>query len=385
MKSHKTFFFLTLFLVVSLASNVLALGVTPGKVNLIFKKDLKTTISFNVLGADDPAELENYIREIPSGFENTIKLNEIKKIEDKVTFSVDLDLSKADIDKIRPGDNRLVVGVREIAPGEGQFAALVAIQIPIIVFVPVEGIYFDVSLDVKDALMGEQGQVSATIRNLGKEKITITPTFIILEGNVEKLILPSNQITLDINEEKTITQTFDTSDFKEGKYRVKFTARMKDFSVEKVSEFRIGKWELEVASVKQLYSVNKIEQFVMQVRNKWNDEAKDVEAEVKIQNQTTEIASFITPRFNVPASETNQTKEIKQYFDTTGVAIGKYKMNVSLHFNNEIFSHAYDVEFIEKKFNLALWVGIVLIIFVLLVIILRFIRHPATIKKKRKK
>ncbi len=158
---------------------------------------------------------------------------------------------------------------------------------------------------------------------------------------------------MDVNEEKKVARNFDTSNFAEGKYLLKFIASVGSNTVEKTKEFRIGKWLLDIASIKQEYQINKIEQFVMQVSNGWNEQAENVYAEFKISNETAkDMISKKTATFNVPASSMNKTTEVKEYFDTSGIAPGKYTLNATIFFRDSASSKLYDVEFVEKGINI---------------------------------
>jgi hypothetical protein len=353
MKKAICFLIFLLFL-----NSALALSVTPGKVSFIFEPGLKTGFGISIGGAAADG-LEKSIIETGNELEKAITLGELKENKDGATLAINIDFTKVDIKKIIPGSNRILIEVKEKDPGEGQFAALVAIRVPINIFVPFEGIFFDVILDIKDIEVGEQGRASATLRNLGSEKVNVSSVFIVMANDAEKLRIPVNGIVLEVNEDKTITRNFDTTSFAEGKYLLKFIANVGSNTVEKTKEFRIGKWLLDIASIKQEYQTNKeVEQFVMQVSNGWNEEAENVYAEFKISNESTKnIVSKKTATFNVPASSMNKTTEVKEYFDTSGITAGKYILNATIFFKDSASSKLYDVQFVEKGINI-MWIAI---------------------------
>lgn len=354
MRKAVCFLILVLFL-----NSALALSVTPGKVSFIFEPGLKTGFGVSIGGGAGVDDLEHSVIEIGNELEKAITLGEFKESGDKVTLAVDIDFTKVDVKKVIPGKNRILIEVKEKSPGEGQFAALVAIRVPIYIFVPFEGIFFDVILDIKDIEVGEQGQATAVLRNLGSEKVNVSSTFIVLANDVEKLRVPVNGIVIEVNEEKKIVRNFDTTNFAEGKYLLKFIASVGSNTVEKTKEFRIGKWLLDIASIKQEYQVNKeVEQFVMQVSNGWNEEAENAYAEFKISNESSkDIISKKTATFNVPASSMNKTTEVKEYFDTSGIAAGKYTLNATIFFRDTASSKLYDVQFVKKGINI-MWIAI---------------------------
>jgi len=354
MKKAICFLILILFL-----NSALALSVSPGKVNFVFEPGLKTGFGISVGGGGGADSFEKSIIETGNELEKAITLGEFKDSGDGAALAVDIDFTKVDFKKIIPGNNRILIEVKEKNPGEGQFAALVAIRVPINIFVPFEGIFFDVMLDIKDIEVGEQGRASATLRNLGSEKVNVSSVFIVMANDAEKLRIPVNGIVLEVNEDKTITRSFDTTNFAEGKYLLKFIANVGSNTVEKTKEFRIGKWLLDIASIKQEYQANKeVEQFVMQVSNGWNEEAENAYAEFKISNESTKnIVSKKTATFNVPASSMNKTTEVKEYFDTSGIAAGKYTLNATIFFKGSASSKLYDAQFVEKGINI-MWIVI---------------------------
>jgi hypothetical protein len=354
MKKAVCFLILILFL-----NSALALSVSPGKVSFIFEPGLKTGFGIAVGGGGGADSLEHSIIATGNELEKAITLGEFKDSGDGAALAVDIDFTKVDVKKVIPGKNRILIEVKEKSPGEGQFAALVAIRVPINIFVPFEGIFFDVMLDIKDIEVGEQGQATAVLRNLGSEKVNVSSVFIVLANDVEKLRVPVNGIVIEVNEEKKIVRNFDTSNFAEGKYFLKFIANVGSNTVEKTKEFRIGKWLLDIASIKQEYQANKeVEQFVMQVSNGWNEEAENAYAEFKISNESTKnIVSKKTATFNVPASSMNKTTEVKEYFDTSGIAAGKYTLNATIFFKDSASSKLYDVQFVKKGINI-MWIAI---------------------------
>jgi len=348
------FFILILFL-----NSALALSVSPGKVSFIFDPNLKTGFGIAVGGGAGPDGLEHSVIETGNELEKAITLSEFKESGDGAALAVYIDFTKVDVKKVIPGKNRILIEVKEKSPSEGQFAALVAIRVPINIFVPFEGIFFDVILDIKDIEVGDQGQATAVLRNLGSEKVNVSSIFIVLANDIEKLRVPVNGIVIGVNEDKTITRNFNTTNFAEGKYLLKFIASVGSNTVEKTKEFRIGKWLLDIASIKQEYQANKeVEQFVMQVSNGWNEEAENVYAEFKISNESAKnIVTKKTATFNVPASSMNKTTEVKEYFDTSGIAAGKYILNATIFFKDSASSKLYDVQFIEKGINI-MWIVI---------------------------
>jgi hypothetical protein len=227
--------------------------------------------------------------------------------------------------------------------------------VPIYIFVPFEGILFDVRVIIADVKVGEPGKATAIIKNLGKVPITIVPLFTISEtGGDEKIRIPVDAIQLASGEQQEISRMFSSDDLKSGSYTLKFSAQIGNATLNKEAQFRVGNLELEIISVKQKYAVNKVEQFTMKISNKWNEEVKDAYAEVTISNNT-KVTNFKTSFFDVPASSFNQTAEVKQYFDTSGIEPGTYTMNVTAFFGSSAVSQMYDVEF-EKGIGSAVYI-----------------------------
>lgn len=328
---------------VILLHGVFALGVSPAILKYTFNTSVHDTVDLTVMGGDI-TNLAKYIAGDDEQFRSAITLGEFKESGGDIILPVTVDFRKIDVSNITPGTHRMLVGVKQTA-GEGQFAALVAIQVPIYIFVPFEGILFDVRLIATDVKVGEPGKATAIVKNLGKVPITFSPLFTISEtGGEEKIRIPIAEIQLASGEQQEISRTFSSDDLKSGSYTLKFAAQINNMTLNKEAEFRVGNLELEIISVKQKYAVNKVEQFTMKIGNKWNEEVKDAYAEVTISNNT-KVASFKTSFFDVPASSFNQSAEVKQYFDTSGIAPGTYTMNVTAFFGSSAVSQMYDVEF----------------------------------------
>jgi hypothetical protein len=363
-------------IVVILMHGVFALGVSPAILRYTFNTSVHDTVDLTVMGGDITT-LAKYVAGDDEQFRSAITLGELKASGGDIILPVTIDFRKIDITNITPGTHRMLVGVKETA-AEGQFAALVAIQVPVYIFVPFEGILFDARVSIADVKLGEPGKAIAIVKNLGKVPITLLPLFIISEtGGEEKIRIPIAEVQLASGEQQEISRTFSSDDLKSGSYTLKFTAQINNMTLTKEAQFRVGNIDLEIISVKQKYAVNKVEQFVMKISNKWNEEVKDAFAEVTISNNT-KVASFKTSFFDVPASSFNQSAEVKQYFDTSGIAPGKYTMNVTAFFGNSAVSQGYDVEFVKGAGNMIYIVGAIVLVVVAGVIFL-------LIRKKNKK
>lgn len=354
---------------------VFALGISPAILKYTFNTSVHDTVDLTVMGGDIN-NIAKYVRGDDAEFESAIILGEFKESKGNIILPVTIDFRKIDITNITPGMHRMLVGVKQTA-AEGQFAALVALQVPIYIFVPFEGILFDARVIISDVKIGEPGKAMAIVKNLGKVPITLISQFIISEtGGEEKIRIPIAEIQLASGEQQEISRTFGSDDLKSGSYTLKFTAQINNMTLNKEAQFRVGNLELEIISVKQKYTVNKVEQFVMKIGNKWNEEVKDAYAEVTISNNT-KVANFKTSFFDVPASSFNQSTEVKQYFDTSGIAPGKYTMNVTAFFGSTV-SQGYDVEFVKSAGSMIYIIGAIALVVVAGVIFL-------LIRKKNKK
>lgn len=347
---------------------VFALGVSPAILRYTFNTSVHDTVELTVMGGG-MENLGKYIAGDDEQFRSAITLGEFKESGGDIILPVTIDFRKIDIANITPGTHRMLVGVKETA-AEGQFAALVAIQVPVYIFVPFEGILFDASVSISDVKIGEPGKAMAIVKNLGKVPITLISQFIISEtGGEEKIRIPIAEVQLASGEQQEISRTFSSDDLKSGSYILRFTAQINNMTLNKEAQFRVGNIDLEIISIKQKYAVNKVEQFVMKISNKWNEEVKDAYAEVTISNNT-KVANFKTSFFDVPASSFNQSAEVKQYFDTSGIAPGMYKMNVTAFFGNSAVSQMYDVEFVKSAGNMIYIIGAIALVVVAGVIFL---------------
>jgi len=383
MRVSKTFLFA--LAVVMLAGSAFALGISPGKITVIFEPNLKQEVTLKVMGASDISKIESYTRQ--EGEINPADVLTIKGFVEKngeITLPVIVDLSKLDYKKLTPGNHRVIIGVRQKAPEGEQFAALVAIQVPIIIFVPYEGLFLSTRIEAGDVEKGEEGSVTAVIKNVGGEKANVASVISIFKEDteIEKFQIPSFE--LGVGEEKSITRVFDTSDLEEGEYTAQLAVNVGSYSITKEQKFKVGRIKLSVETIKQEYPISEVSKFEMSVKNNWNEEVKNVYAQVEISDKNKEIIEFKTSMFDVPSLDKGGTAKVSHFFDSSGIIEGRYNMNVTLFYKDYTTNSNYEIEFKKKKISAGLIIGVIAAVLILLVAFW-FVMKSRTKGKKSKR
>lgn len=366
----KTYLFFAAGILFILMLNCISgLGMSPSRIRVTFEPNLKQEVTLKVMGVSDTSLIESYTRQ--EGEINPADVLTLKDFVEKngeITLPVMVDLSKVNYKNLTPGDHRLIVGVRQKAPEGEQFTALIAIQVPIIIFVPFEGLFLSARVEVGDVEKGKEGSVTAIIKNVGGDKADVSSNIIILKENAEIKEFSIPSFKLEVGEEKSITRIFDTSDFEEGEHTVRLVVNVGSYSIMKEKNFKVGRVELSIDSIKQEYSLAEVSKFEMTVKNNWNEEVKNAYCQVSIMDGNNKITDFKTTMFDVPSLDKGGIAKVSQFFDSSGITEGRYNMSVVLFYKDYTTEESFEIDFKEKKIFTGLIVGIVAAVLIVLVV-----------------
>lgn len=353
-------------------NSVNAVAISPAKVDGRFEPGLETELAFSVQTKLD-RELELYIE---GDLAEYMELDK-QKLYKSGSFKVMVNLPE-EIDP--PGPTRTIVGAREIVNFDkeirGAIATATEIQASIYIFIPYPGKYVESGVKAHDVNLGEPVTFDLDITSRGKEPVIINPRIeIYSETNelMDSLIFQQRELNKDQGVE--LTKTLDTTGYNSGNYIAKSIVDYDGKFSEHNTSFRIGELSIDVINYTKRIEINGIKPFRLTLESGWNDIIEGAYADVRISNDTNQIASFTT----TPTSlEPWQTKLIKGYFNSSEATNGTYNVFMSVYYfgagKNKTAVASGKVEFIypEKGFTfdysfvLSILFGIIL--FILLVI-----------------
>ena len=162
MKRGEIFFIIVIFLFLPVASALL--GISPAKQYVDFKPGMELEYNFNVYG-DSEQKIEIYSA---GEFSDLVEFDK-KELVGGGGFNVKIKLPES-IEK--PGKHILLIGAREKTDGEEGVATSVAVQAPIVIFVPYPGKYAEIIFTTNNANAGEPVKFEVTVSSMGEESIT---------------------------------------------------------------------------------------------------------------------------------------------------------------------------------------------------------------------
>jgi len=372
-----------IFLFLFFLKSIFALGATPAVMNYNFESGLSGEIEYYV-SEDNPkqeikisiiGDLAEYFEVSRDSFKGSGKF--------KVKFELPNSIEKQ-------GKNRVYVRVEELVDDElasGTIGTAVAIQGVIVINVPYEGKYAEMSFTAKDVNAGETAQFLLDVHNKGIEDFTFSSWIDISsqEGVIETLNFKDRELKSQTS--VSLKKDLDTTNYNPGDYNATAFVNYGNKILSKEKQFRIGTLNVSVTNYTREMIIDGLKQFNIEVESSWNDVIDGVYADVVFLNGSTELVSFKTSSTSMTPWE---KKNITGFFDTTNFTEGSYDGEITLfYYGKEIGkseTFPMKVSFVEEKYDYTMIMmigGIVLGIIILIILIIWFFRKfKFSLKKK---
>lgn len=321
-------FSLLLSLIVILSiSNVISLGITPGRTTLDYHSELEKEVSFSVLNNEHKNMQVLLIiqGELNSSVTLFDSLVEFQPAEESKQFKYRIKLPSA-IGKI-PGLHSaeiIALEVPKAGAGGTYVGATVAVVSQIYVYVPYPGKYLDADLNVLDAEENGTATFIIPVINRGKLDIKEARAVIDIYDSLNRKI---ETIETDYHSVKSGSRTELSGKWQvnavSGSYFAK-TALLYDGETRNFDrQFAVGIQSLKIESILvNNFRLGEIAKLQILVENKWNAELKSVFANLLVFNNENQIMADVKS-----ASEDISAfskKELIAYWDTVGVKEGEY-------------------------------------------------------------
>jgi len=330
-----------LILILSL-SPVLALsGVNPRSYELNFKGGYNGEFKFDFT-FDDRAPVNLHVE---GDLAKYVTLNK-KRIYGKGEVLASLHLPKK-LDK--PGVNLIKV----VADREGlNVVGLIKLN------VPYPSKFAELELRAPNANVGDEVNISLRISDRGNESIDAHPRiWIYQKGRVidswgfrERRIAPGNSEIFNL--------LFDSSNYSAGDYSAVAVVDYNGKTARAENPFRLGELSVRILNYTSEFDKGRIERFEISVENLWNNNLKDLYAEVNIPGF--ENANFVTQGINLKAWGTGT---LVGALNTAKINKRRFKAEVTLHYGGKEDSEIIELR-IRRNPSYAFWTGIsILIVF----------------------
>lgn len=245
---------------------------------------------------------------------------------------------------LEPGRNRLRVIFSQV-PGQSDVTvgASVTLVGEIIVDVPYDRNFVEASLYTQPSRSNEPTPFQISLVNKGQEAISVHADMVI-KGPTNEVIhrWSTSPFILDYQDAEKIRTTWDGKK-EPGTYAVEATVMYGQDSRVLQKTFSVGSREVAVQSLTaDRFRLGEINQMTLQAKNTWNEQLEDVYAEVfVVDNSGNVVQSFTTNPQTIPAF---QTTELEGYWDTQGLEVGDYTLNVITHAEDDNSQYSFPVE-----------------------------------------
>jgi hypothetical protein len=344
-----------------LVSTVSGIGVAPAKKTINFEPHLETQEKIRVLNPEGNAmsvivyakgPIKDYI-----SFDNNLVVFEDGITEKEIIYTIKLpdDIEKPGIHEtdiivmeLPKGDGKVIVldGGKVIFAGEQtgtQVSATTSVATKVNVYVPYPGKYAEGKLFIDEAKVNESVIFTISTYNFGIEDIEKLNAKIEILGSTNELIgiVESNEIALSAKSEGKVATSW-TARVNPGKYHAIATIMYdnKKYKVEK--NFYVGNMLVEIVDVLiPSFSLGDIAKFEIMMENKWNQPIREVYANFAVLDENgREFTNFKTETVSLDSEE---TKKVNAYWDTTDVSHGEYDVDLKIHYAGKVTEKIFQI------------------------------------------
>jgi hypothetical protein len=397
MKFRNTNYFIFFILILILASNAYALGVSPARATA----DFVPNAEFDVQLCFQPNEIKTLKISKDGPLADRITLKRVgedgiidAEITPCITYTVHLP------EKIEtPGIQQNTVSATEIRQdATGMLSVLVKIIHQLWIQVPYPGQYLEYQFTAENVKAGEEVQIRVNYVSRGDQKldsihgkITIYDINNKTLGNVETdrayNILPGQSGELKAK--------WNSSPNREGRYRAELKLIYAGMQYNATSNFKLGALDVYLINNTDEVVIGGIKPFGIIVESIWSEPIKNVHAKVSLFNYTRYPEALTSFETITRTLDPWQTAYLEGFVDTDKLGVGEYDMKMYLTFEDKERLYEKKLKVVpvppppseKKEFS---WSGIfsitnILIVLGMLLIIVLIILVYILLPKKEKK
>lgn len=329
-------FFFYLFFLLAASQFVCAIGISPADVYVNFVPNHEYVIDYSIRGYRD---FEFYTE---GAFSEFTRVETLSKSTTAGNFRVYLTLP-AEYDP--PGQHKLYVVARE-KPIEGAVNTIAEIRGYIAIDVPYPGYYAEMKIQVNDVNEGEPIPINVVVRNKGDLNIT--------DAQLQLTVVSDDKVLKTINSEKvfieknggyTFKSTIGGDELKPGVYRLDAKLFYAGKEKEGTADFRVGTFDVAIVNYTRRMFNNSINLFEIEIESRWNNRIDKVFMDLNIKNGSKVLSTATTPPFDLIPWE---KKMSSFYWNTAGIPIGKYDLDIVLHYDDKTRTENRKIYIVEQ-------------------------------------
>ena len=330
-------------------SSVFALGVTPGRTTINFEPGLDRTYTFKIVNSEGKDvnlglyikgddEIINYIK-LKDSF---VRLSS-NDLQAEASFTVNFPKT------LTPGHHNLEIVIGEvfnddIGSSRASVGAVAAVSTQIRVFVPYPGKYIEAALNVLGN-GSEEILFTVPVINRGQNDISRIGVQVDIYSDLNKKIdtVDAEEVSLSAGTRDEFKIKWDDRDVLPGKYKAVATIIYDEETIRIESNFDLGEKLLEIQGLEvNDFELGEISKFELLVENKWSEPIYNAYSEIMIYDNGGDIMTkFKSADYNV---DSFGKKIMVSFWDTEGVAQGRYLSTLVLNYANEITTKEFEVE-----------------------------------------
>ncbi len=240
-----------------------------------------------------------------------------------------------------PGRRKLYIRVRQKIPGISGVGVKLEVGALISIRVPYPGKYAEISsFNVETVNEGDPVEFGVGVINYGTETLVAqTRVEVSSDGKIiDNFDLGTESISP--SESKGFTKKTEGNYYKPGFYNVTAIVNYEEKTLFEYRTFRVGTKLVEITNWTSEFNESKISPFIIQIESKWNNDLKDVYAEVSVSDFGEELDSFKTPTIELKKWE---KAELSGFLNTDKLKSGNYKANITVFYDGGINGKVVDI------------------------------------------
>lgn len=337
--------FAFVFIAIAVISNVLAIGITPGRVTLDFQPGMHKEIEFKIVNNEfkDMKVIFSAFGELVDYVTLNTKSTDFSSAEREKSFTYTIDLPA----QLPPGDHEVKIAAAELPPSgaeEGVYiGATVVVTSQLIVKVPYPYKYAEITL--MSSPQDKTTNFFVEVNNLGQhDLVDISANIEILGPTNERIaIIKTNSKTIEAMHKGELKAQW-KADVNFGKYKAIATLVYDEGRIATAEHvFSVGTLAIDIIDINvKNFRLGDIAKFDMTLENKWNEEVKNVYANLQIND---EKGDLIADTKTASVDMKPMAREVlNAYWDTAGIKEGTYSGKLLLNFANQVLEKQLKTE-----------------------------------------
>ncbi len=339
---------LILILGLFMISNVLALGITPGRTTIDFEPNLVRDVKFSIVNTE--SKDMDIAFSVEGALADYISISSdvasIGSDEGSKEFGYTLTLPRG----LAPGLHKADVIALEVPRGGAEDGTVVRATVSVVtqvyVYVPYPGKFLEASLDIVSKDEENTIDFYVPFISRGEESVlSIKGAIDIYKGDEKIFSLDTNELSASVGDRKELRATWNPG-VAPGEYRAAVSVNYDGEILKLEKEFNVGPEDFGVLGISvNDFKLGDVARIKILVQNKLSDDVSGAFADLSVYDSDLgEIASLTSENYDVPA-ESN--KEMIIFWDTERLDKGQYGSELDINYNDRFVSKNFRVDVSE--------------------------------------